>query len=126
MRSARYDPFPAQITTISSIVAPTSVMEVKGDDELLNSTQTSQYLWLIIIPLIILFSIGKYLYERQHNTPFVMERHESICARTEKFFEEERKYRQVTETLNRNTTIYSNRLPSSFEVINVVSKETSL
>lgn len=64
-----------------------------------NDDNKLHLVWLICIPLVIVFGIGKFIYERQHNTFYPSDsiKAPNVCATTEKFFEEERKYRKMNE-----------------------------
>lgn len=89
--------------TFTTVVEPQriepTVSEINGPDQ--KNDNNLQFVWLICIPVVIIFGVGKFLYERRHNT--VANRAESVCgtnvcASTQKFFEEERKYRQMNES----------------------------
>lgn len=81
-------------------ILPTKVEASESEDSVVQDANKLQYVWLIIVPIVILFGIGKFCYERKHNTSLQLQesiKGKSVCALTEKFFEEERKYRELAE-----------------------------
>lgn len=95
-----YSPFESKMQVTPSSPSNPTIQYVEtdeSDDPVVKKAKNLQYIWLIIIPFVIFFGVGKFLYERRHNTYFPREsvKERNVCEATVKFFEEERKYREL-------------------------------